>query len=360
MIIEKLQIESFRNISKADLSFHQQTNIIQGSNGAGKTALLEAIYLLSRAKSFRTTRPRSLIQRGQSQLTLFTKLKNSQGLYTRIGYQQGSGKADIRINGEPAARLSQLVRSLPIILTTPQSHRLLEEGPEHRRRILNWGVFHVEQLFARQMSNFVRSLRQRNSALRKPGVDLNIWNQGFINTAELVSQAQHAFFNNLKSSFETITQGVSFLQAVEISLQQGWEQDVSLKDALLKRIDADRERGYTTVGPQRADINFSIDGLPTKQFLSRGQQKILLTALFLAQADVVHRLSGERPVFLFDDLESELDEASLSKATELLLHQNVQIFITSIDPKRLNSFCRTQGVKVFHVEHGSFDCLSEC
>lgn len=354
MIIKKVNIRNLRNIADAELNFSPEINIITGDNGAGKTTLLEAIYLLGRAKSFRNGNQNAIIKNDSDQLVLFAIVEGPSKTQKKIGYSKRNAETLIKIDGVRATKLSELASSLPIFLITPHSHRILEEGPEHRRKLLNWGVFHVEHEYRLEMSEFIRTLSQRNNALKNGTSDLSVWTNSFIEHAYAVNEKQVRYFERWKSEILKISSNIEFLNGLDIKLESGWKRDMSLEDSIESRLQADRERGYTSVGPHRADLLFRLDGIMAKQTLSRGQQKILVTIVLMAQARIQDAIKGKRPVFLFDDMESELDKKSLKIVSNLINQQESQFFITSLSPKNIEKESWKKRFEVFHVEHGVF------
>jgi DNA replication and repair protein RecF len=352
--LRTIKVENLRNINFAELSFSPNINLITGNNGAGKTSLLEAIYLLARARSFRQGHQKSQINKGSDHLLIYAITEDQQNQQHRIGFYRTRTKTQVKINGQKANKLSLLAKNLPTVLITPNSHRLIEEGPEHRRRILNWGVFHVEHQFQTIMATFSRSLLQRNTALRSGSRDLQVWDKAFLDSAQNVHEFQKRYFRNLKEEILNLIQGLNCLDGLDIKFYSGWNESFRLSELLKDRLRTDKERGFTGVGPQRADIEISIDRVPTKQILSRGQQKLLVTIILLAQSKLLEKSTGEKPIFLFDDLESELDNQSIETICSLLKQQNGQTFITSLNAERFNNHLWSNSIRMFHVEHGRF------
>lgn len=349
MIIKNIKIENLRNISNAELNLSPNNNIVSGDNGAGKTTLLEAIYLLARAKSFRKGQIGSQITKGQKRLHIFARTEAH-----KIGIEKQGRETRIRIDGKGVKRLSEVAKILPITLINPNTHRILEEGPEQRRRLLNWGVFHVEHSFKVEMGEFKRILAQRNNAIRATSKDISVWDHAFIEQADKVSQRQIAYIEKWKSEIYRLSRDIPYLRDLEITFLQGWSAEQGISDALRDNRQKDREQGYTTAGPHRAEVQFKIEGTQTKQTLSRGQQKILISLILIAQARLLEESTGERPLFLVDDIQSELDGNSLETICDLFDRQACQTIITSVSTKGLMS--RKWGFEpvLFHVEQGIF------
>ena len=268
--------------------------------------------------------------------------------------RQGSSTL-VKLDGQQVHKLSELATLLPVLLITPNSHRIIEEGPEHRRRLLNWGVFHVEHGFKSAIQNFNRSLLQRNNALRKGSLDLQVWNQTFLEHAQEVTQHQVNYFQTWKKNLLGLTSGIDYLRDIEVLFSPGWNRASTLKSQLEEREYTDRERGFTSVGPQRADVQYRINGDAAKQRLSRGQQKVLISCAILAQSITQKSSSGIKPIILFDDLDSELDDKSLAYLLQILLAHKSQAFITSINASKFESLLSSPDSGMFHVEHGAIE-----
>jgi DNA replication and repair protein RecF len=350
--VSQLKIENLRNISNELFEPAPQLNLITGDNGAGKTSLLEAVYLLARAKSFRTTQHRSPIRKDQNELRLFSEIVDESNLKYRLGLSREGSTTRVRLNGQTVNKLSELASVLPVLLITPNSHRLIEEGPEHRRRLLNWGVFHVEQQYKATIHDFNRALVQRNNALRKGTDDLSVWNRAFVEHAERVHENQTEYFKSWRSVLLDLTNDIDYLKSLDVSFYPGWKKADDITQHLKKQEGSDRERGFTSVGPHRADVQYRVDGDSAKQRLSRGQQKVLISCALIAQSIHQNKITGRKPVMLFDDMDSELDNKSLGYLLEILSIQKNQVLVTTINPQKFGQLSESQDSAMFHVEHG--------
>ncbi len=351
--IRRLKIEHLRNIASTQLNPLSHCNIISGKNGAGKTSLLEAIYLLARAKSFRSGQRKSPIQAGHEKAIIYSELVDSSNSTHKLGLSKSATETRVRFDGTSIHKLSDLASTLPISLITPNSHRLIEDGPDQRRRLLNWGVFHVEHEYKTTASQFHRTLQQRNNALRSSSPDLSVWNETFVRHALSLHRMQSDYFKLWREELYKYTSSVTYLNSLQVSLSKGWSEKMDLTESIKLRHESDRTRGFTSVGPHRTDIAFRIDGQQTKHTLSRGQQKVLITCVLKAQSDVIENISGKKTVMLYDDIDSELDEDSLSYVIDMLLKGDNQIFATSINKEKFEHLAQVGDSGMFHVEHGA-------
>ena len=352
MRVQKLKISNLRNISEAELDFSPNINFIQGDNGAGKTTVIEALYLLARSKSFKRGNQKSLIQHKKESLTVFGKASNAEGQYLQIGIQKDATRTLVKMNGQVINRLSDLAKQLPIALITPQSQKILEEGPEYRRRLLNWGVFHVEPNFGPLMATYNRTLQQRNQALRDTKSKLSIWDDLLSESANQITAIQREFLDRVRETLLSLIDETKGLKGISISFYQGWDEGLCLKDALSKKIEVDKRRLFTSAGPHRADVLFEVDGKPIREKLSRGQQKYLLILTMLAQAQQLRKLQAGPPIFLMDDFQSELDQRTQSDLLEFFSERSIQTIITGITDLRYMKESTHSDRQMFHVEQG--------
>lgn len=353
MRLNRLTIKNLRNISHADIALSPTLNFFYGQNGAGKTTVLEAVYLLVRSKSFRKGHPSTQIRHGADELLLFTDAESSRGERIRVGLQRRGNKLQMRLNGDPVRKLSDLALALPMAMITPQSHRILEEGPDYRHRLLNWGLFHVEHHYGSLLSSYTRVLMQRNHALRAHGSSgLEVWDKQLVKLSMQISRMQENYVAVWNGHLEKLTRSISLFPDLKLSSYPGWDQDTTLEILLRSKVESDRKQGFTSVGSHRADIQIHVGGLQAKNLLSRGQQKLLIFMLIFAQSLYMTQKIDDAPIFLIDDLQSELDPVSQGKVLSLLTTYRLQSLITGTSPSNVLTDSAIVGAKMFHVEHG--------
>ena len=349
MSLSHLEIEQFRCIEKAHLVFAPEANLIVGKNASGKTSLLEAIFLMGTGHSFRTHQTNLLIRRGQTHFTAVGKVLSRQGSEV-IGIRGTDDSKEVRVNGEAAKSLAELALRLPVQAIDPEVHRLLEDGPNRRRRFLDWGVFHVEHRFHDAWRRYQRALRQRNAALRaKQSLNaIKVWDQEMIEQGTLVADFRDQYLQGLQPFVARLGQQL-LGTPIELELQRGWKRQIGLEAAMAEGLVRDQLRGSTGSGPHRADITVKVAEVTAKDRVSRGQQKMLACALILAQQ--VHRATlGASPAcLLLDDPAAELDVDNLRKLLAAVTEIPAQLIVTSLNKNVLDFFPHA---RMFHVEHG--------
>lgn len=348
-----LAVRDFRNIASAELSFSPQLNLITGNNGAGKTSLLEAVYFLGRAQSFRTTHPASLIREGAEHLLVRGQIQSAHGVPVSVGIQRDKANIQARVAGRPLRQLAELVSLFPFQMLTPDSHQLLEGGPRHRRRFLDWGVFHVEHAFFPAWQRYTRALRQRNAALRARlgAAEVRLWDAELVAAAELLDRQRRAYLALLLPVLDEHVRSLVDMDGLSWEYRPGWSRKLAFAEALAEGLEGDRRQGFTRTGPHRADLVPMLEGMPAQERISRGQQKQVVAALMLAQARVYQQQIGQACLFLIDDLPSELDSGHRERVLRRLQDSNAQVFLTAIEPGVIDTTGWSEQ-RLFHVEHG--------
>jgi len=345
----RVDISDFRCIESARLELTPGSNLIYGPNGSGKTSLLEAIGFLSRGRSFRGTRTDGLVRHGAGHFTVAAIVECGDRQH-RLGIEAGRGHLSIRVDRQPANSLAALAEKLAVQVIDPEIHRLVSDGPEVRRRFLDYGVFHVEHGFLDAWRRYRRALRQRNAALREGLGDqaVKAWEPEVVAAGETVDGLRRNHVAALSEAFVEL--GERLLgDSVACEYRPGWSEGDGLEAALLAVRERDREQGTTTVGPHRADLRLVYRERSARQQVSRGQQKLFGAALVLAQTRLMAERLGEPPVLLVDDPAAELDGSSLAGLMDCVLGTDSQLVVTALTEDAVSLPDTT---RVFHVEHG--------
>lgn len=355
MHISTLVLDQFRNIQSAELLLSPGINLLLGDNGAGKSSVLEAIYVLSYGRSFRSHPINCLIQKGREAFTLFSILETESQAH-KLGFKRSEcGQTDLLLNGHPITALSTLSQLVPSLLLSAASYRYFTDGPKLRRSFLNWGLFYGEPRFPAVWQQFQHALKQRNSALKQalPTSEIGVWDPLLIESGEKIHQYRQAYLAQLTPLFDELMQ--YFLPTIPLTLsyERGWALNHSLGEALSRHKGDDYRLGYTYRGPQRADLQVQTQGIAAHHHLSQGQQKMAAYALYLAQGQLLQKQQGSPPIFLLDDLPSELDGGRLIRMSEVLQALKAQVLVTAISEASLPTFLwKASTASVFQVQAG--------
>jgi DNA replication and repair protein RecF len=320
-------------------------NLLAGENGAGKTSILEAIYLLGRGRSFRTRNTEKLIRHGQNSLTVFGASFDSPRSVAGVEVSREGTRA--RINGRDAESLLALAGVLPVQSIDPEIHKLIDQGPERRRRWLDWLVFHVEPAFMLHWTRYQRALKQRNAVL-KAGGDPSTWDPALVEHGSAITDARRSALGRLDPYLQTLFSTFAGLE-VAASFFTGWSQEHTLSDVLRDSVARDRERGTTSMGPHRADVLLKVRGRSARETLSRGQQKLTAVTMIVSQLRMLSAEKGMSAVLLLDDPAAELDDKNLRRLFEELAALQCQMIATSLKPE-IPFFQAPKST--FHVEQG--------
>ena len=352
MRVASIEVRNLRILERVSIEFSAGVNLVVGPNGSGKSSLLEAIHILGTGRSFRSHRLRDVITRGLSSLRIVGKTISNDGVAGTIGIEHSPEGLRIRLGGVDVRASSELASFLPSVAVTPDSYRLVADGADLRRRIVDRLLFHVEPGYFEHYQRYRRALRQRNAAIRADSAEglLGGWNTEMAEAGEqLTAQRIRYLERALPKMMEIVAKLVGI--PVDIRFYQGWDSTVSLKQACEHLLGSDRQRGYTQAGPHRADLRFTVDGRPLKHSLSRGETKLFVTAVLVAQARDMASILGHPPLVLLDDLASELDSSSRSRCLAELSATGAQVFVTAIPEHGLERG-DFQEACLFHVEQG--------
>jgi len=362
MTIKRLLIQNLRNLNSVEIQPSHRVNLIYGENGSGKTSVLEAINVLALGRSFRSHKHKPLITNGCSAFTVFGRVLTEEAEVPIGINRQLDGTASFKANGTLVSSAAVLASYLPVQVINSDTFLLLEGSPKVRRQFIDWLVFHVEHKFFQTWKDCQRCLKHRNSLLRHDRIDpfeLSTWDQELVGFTEQLHQYRAGCFNTFKSVFYELLKEFINVDGIAISYYRGWDKDKAYVEVLAGNIDRDRQQGYTHLGSHRADLRITVDGQNAAEILSRGQQKLLVCALKIAQGCVFSRMTGRKTVYLVDDLPAELDIKHRELLTRWLDSMATQVFITGVEQDSLLSSWPNKSkteLKMFHVEHG---CVTE-
>lgn len=356
MPLSRLIIRDFRNIENADLTFSPQFNFIVGDNGSGKTNLLEAIYLLGHGRAFRQSQSQRVIRHEQPELVLHGKIALEHTEH-RIGLSK-SRQSDnkVKIDGSEGHRIAELAQLLPIQLITPEGFELLTGGPKFRRTYIDWGCFYDYPAFFNAWNNVRHLLKQRNAALRQVSSysQLRHWDQALVQYATQVTEFRQTYVAQIQ---ETITRLCHIFlpeYTLDCRFYAGWDIDEDFAALLEKQFPRDKQLNYTSLGPHKADLRLRVNNVPVDALFSRGQLKLLMCALRLAQGEYLTEKTRYPCVYLLDDFASELDPHKRALLATQLKQTHSQVFISAIELSQISEMVG-ENDKIFYVNCGKID-----
>lgn len=353
MRLARLRIQNLRCLGEAELALAPGINVFVGANGAGKTSVLEAVFLLSHARSFRSGAREALLARGAARLSVFAELHRHGDRLLRLGLGREASRWEARLEGEGAS-LGELIAECAVTCFEPGSHALIAGAAEERRRFLDWGVFHVEHAFLDAWRRYQRALKQRNSLLRsgtEPGSPLYApWETELANLAGWIDEQRRSYLERLRSLLHACVAALlPELGEPELRYRRGWVEDRDLEEQLAMQRGRDLARGHTSLGAHRADWSLAFAHAPQREHLSRGQEKLAALGCMLAQARLYAGQHGDWPIICLDDLASELDEAHQAAVIAQLVESGAQVLVTGT---ALPEPLRGVPHRMFHVEQG--------
>lgn len=354
MPLQRVVIDHVRNLQDVRLELSPNLNIVFGENASGKTSLLEAIHLLAYARSFRSHHIKHVVSNDSDFLRVAGQLRQNDAASMPIGIEYRQGQLNMRVAGQDVKKTSELAQFLPVIVLHQECQRFLTDGPRIRRKFIDWGVFHVEQDFLSAWRRYIRTLKQRNSLLQSGAgrAAVRAWDKELKDAAQVLNTFRRGYCQELITAIEHDLQKLMPGHDISLHYKSGWDESQDLLEILDKAFEQDQRRGFTHYGPHRADINVRAGGVPAHEGLSRGQQKLLICALLIAQARIHQQRSGRACIFLADDVKAELDQEHVKRVIDLLEGLGIQIIMTATERESLESHCQTDH-KTFHVERGS-------
>ncbi len=356
MQLSHLKIRDFRNLVDIEFEPCSGVNLVYGLNASGKTSLLESIYYLSHLRSFRTPYLSDLINHHASRLQLLAKATDQLDNQIPIGIERSKDSLEVRANQKPIQRVADITAIFPVLAIHPDSYRLITGSPGERRAYIDWGVFHVEQGFFEAWQRYKKALSQRNAALRsgqKPSY-CKLWDKELEQSANHIDLKREKYIKDLYPFYLNLIEQFFPSQHVKLEYRRGWKKEESLRTVLEQTFERDLKRGMTQAGPHRADLYIQVDGKSAQTGISRGQQKVLVALLKLAQVQQFSQSAARHCILLYDDLAAELDKEHRKQILSVLKSMPIQLFLSAIEPDQID----LQGwsdVRMFHVEQGNMN-----
>ena len=339
MYFKGIKLQNFRNYELEQVDFHPRVNIITGNNAQGKTNLLEALYMMSLAKSFRTSKDSEMIGFGKAFGRIKAEsYKDERSVEVEIILEEG--QKTVKIDGLKTNKISDILENNYIVIFSPEDLGIIKGEPEKRRKFINRELCQIKPVYYSNLSRYKKILQQRNYLLKQDCIDpdvLSVWNQEFADTGSRIIRERTGFIAKLdrisKDIHHRITDGkenLSILYESNVPLKETLaEQTEEFLRKLQKNAQQDLFRKTSTVGPHKDDLNIAIDGIDIRSFGSQGQQRTAALSLKLAEIEIIKEETGEIPILLLDDVLSELDFSRQRFLISAL--REAQLFITTTE-----------------------------
>ena len=317
-----------------DLDLNKNINIIYGDNAQGKTNILEAIFLCSFGKSFRTTKEKEMIKFNEDRclVEIFYQKKDRNG---KIKIEIGN-KKQISINGVKVKKLSELLGNINIVLFTPDDINILRDGPANRRRFLDMMIGQLKPNYVYNLNMYLKTIEQRNNYLRqireenKPEKMLEIWDEKLTEYGNIIYNYRKQFMDLIAEKINEIHKKITEdKENIKIEYTSNCDSKEEYLKLLKQRRKLDIIKGFTTKGVHRDDFVIYINDKEVNTYGSQGQNRTVVLSLKLAELNVIYDLIGEYPILLLDDFMSELDENRRKNFLKNI--ENTQVILTGTD-----------------------------
>lgn len=319
MHIKKLTLKNFRNYESEELTFSDGINILFGANAQGKTNAGEAIFFLCTGYSPRANNDKLVIKNGEDHAEISALASSSYGDVTvKIRFNKNDRK-NIFINNIEVLKVGEIFGNINSVFFNPQELKLVQETPEDRRRFLNVSLSQMSKSYFYSLMRYNKILAQRNNLLKEPNKEivyetLPVWDKQLTEQAAKIIKARNNFLEKLspiaKEKHAFLSDNKEELVMKTESGYYGTEEDIAyaMYEDLKVSLEKDIRLGFTSIGPHRDDIKFTLNGLDARVYASQGQQRTVALSLKLAETEIFKERFSEYPILILDDVLSELDK----------------------------------------------------
>jgi DNA replication and repair protein RecF len=351
-----IELRNFRCFERLSLDLSTQSTLFYGKNGCGKTSILEAIFVASSGRSFRTSNLEALVKEG-AEAFIIKAYDDLSGSILEIK-KQIKLPISIKINNSRVTA-SELVRAFPSFSIDSKTFFYNDNAPEYRRKHIDRGLFVASPEYAKDWFGYFRALKQRNSALKLGDISqARAYDEALVTHGEKLNNLRDCLvkdtcdvYKELVSSLVHENKRADIFTDVEVQLFSGFNSESGLQDELNQSHSNDLRRKSTTKGPHKADLLFESKGSLIKDMFSRGEQKLLSILWSISQNIMLGRVYNLNPILLLDDLSSELDSEMLACFLPALQYiENRFIFSNIVDLFGSKIDDTEQQLKKFHVE----------
>lgn len=380
MKISKLLISNIRNHTNTELEPGAELNIFYGLNGSGKTSVIEAVSICGFSKSFMPCPDSSVIRQGEESYTVSCKAANDYDIpyFVAVNYSIGRKKL---INSTFGDNLNpkDIIGEMPIVILSPDYKMITFGSPSDRREFLDRLLSQAEKKYLEELLKLRKALKQRNILLSRAKSGMNVdysliepWNDVFAKASAEIIIRRRNFIRDFLPYFRTVYRfiagdtedvGIRYLPDSLPNDEAGSMDLKSIEEAYLKQLrDRMREeyaRGVTTIGPQKDEMEITVNGRLAKDTASQGQHKSLLISIKFAEFDYLKNIKNETPIILFDDIFAELDRERGEKVIKLIKNHEVQTFITLTDRSMIDGFLDGIDSRSYYVKNGEVALQSQ-
>ncbi len=366
MKIKKFSCENFRNIEKCDIEFSPGVNLLSGKNAEGKTNAVEGIYIFARGKSFRSNDEGELLKFGENGFSLSIEYEDEKKLNTLEYRKFGKERRRLK-NGYKITKIKEFIGSFKAVLFSPDDLSLVKDSPEERRSFLNIAISQIYPSYIEFYSNYKKALENRNCILKEASKgfyydegEIISWGDYMAENASYIYTMRRDYIEKCnfyaKKIMFDISKGnenIELFHKSEIKNKSGERKEIEKEYREIFKNDLRREilAGISLFGPHRDDMEILINGVSARNFASQGQQRSIVLSLKLSEGEICREVSGEYPVFLFDDVLSELDD---ERRLYLLSGKgDKQIIISSCEYDEKTDFAD----RVIKVKNGKYEIL---
>lgn len=331
MRLTRLSVQNIRAHMTFRLDMSPGVTVITGSNGSGKTSLLEAVYVSLRGSSFKGS-DGDMLRRDAPWWRIDVLQANDELRTVKFDPSRVSGRKQFVVDTKTSYRLPEKYK-YPVVLFEPDDLRLLQGSPTRRRQFIDRFIAQLDPLYGVNLRRYERALKQRNNLLKQPGVtndELFVWDISLSEYGAYVIEKRAEFVallnNRLAAAYASIAH-TNDTVVIRYSLSNAENAKQRLLSELHSRAERDRIVGFTSVGPHRHDVLFDFNGSPALSVASRGEVRSVVLALKFLEVEIIEQITEKKPIILLDDVFSELDEHR--QASLLTSREDTQVLVTS-------------------------------
>lgn len=355
MLIESLELKSYRNYDDLSVRFSSGNNILYGDNAQGKTNILESLYVCSTTKSHRGSKDKELIKLGCDESHIRMYIRKNDILHRMDMHLRKNKPKGAAIDGIPVRRTGELMGFVNIVFFSPEDLSIIKNGPSERRRFIDIQLCQSDKIYLYDLINYNKVLAQRNNLLKQIGMNrsleetLDIWDEQLVHYAIKVIKRRKEYINELNEIIRSIHYKLSGnLEELNIEYDMNVNEN-EIADRLRSSREKDIFQKITGCGPHRDDLMIMIKDRDLRRFGSQGQQRTCALSLKISEIEFIKKNVGDEPVLLLDDVLSELDRKRQNYLLESLENTQTIITCTGLEEFVENRFSID---KTFYVNNG--------